>query len=212
LQKYPLGGEIEAIVQASEGDVWVIARNGLFRFGESPRGALIPAERVDPAHAIRLLGSNEVEASLTSRLSVRAEKSSASYARRVALGGRTLFLNEGKDGTAWLGTKSFSRDPNILAALRDRRGYLWAGSSISGLVSTDDEGRQLETELANDLVESLFEDREGNIWVGTNNGLWRFRFGKIFAMTKRDGLSNDRVSSIEATGSSLWVGTQTGPG
>jgi signal transduction histidine kinase/ligand-binding sensor domain-containing protein len=212
LQKYRVGAEVEAIVQSPESDIWVIAQNGLFRFDENRPGELVPAARIDSAHLIRLLASSADQVSLGRNMVIRAAEVSgfASYERKVVLSGHTLFLKEQRNGNAWLGINLFERKENFSIVLRDTRGYLWAGSAISGLIRNSDEGRRLETELANDLVESLFEDREGNIWVGTNNGLSRFRFGKIFPFTKRDGLSSDRVSSVETTGSTVWVGTQTG--
>jgi signal transduction histidine kinase len=209
-QQYRVGADIEAIVETSERGVWVIARNGLYKFGESSRGELLPAQRINVPQIFQLLAAGAGEISLSSRVSMPVEEGAAIYARKVVLGGRTLFLNEGRKGAAWLGIRSFLGDKNVGIGLRDRRGYLWTGSSISGLARTSGDGRQFETELANDLVECLFEDREGNIWVGTNNGLSRFRFGKIFSLTKRDGLSSDRTSSVETTGRTVWVGTQAG--
>ncbi|MBV8550343.1 MAG: hypothetical protein JOY54_03510 [Acidobacteriaceae bacterium] len=208
LQKYRLRTEVEAIVQAPDGDVWVIAQNGLNRFGESRRGELFPAERIDAVHVVRVLASSTDVFPVGPKDVAPAPKGPATYARKIILGNRELFLNQA-DSTAWLAKRSFIGDPSLSAVVRDRRGYIWAGRSDSGLL-TGSEGRENETELADERVESLFEDREGNIWVGTNYGLSRFRFGKIFPLTKRDGLSTDRVSALEATGSTVWVGTQNG--
>jgi signal transduction histidine kinase len=65
-------------------------------------------------------------------------------------------------------------------------------------------------ELTSDLIESMFEDREGDIWVGTNDGLHCYRFGKFSLLTKRDGLTSDKVTSVEAGNQAVWVGTQVG--
>jgi signal transduction histidine kinase/ligand-binding sensor domain-containing protein len=210
-QKYALGSEIEAIVQSSEHNIWVVAQNRLSRFDSGLLTDLVPDEQIDAADVIRLLTSDATEVSLGSTTVVlQAGHDAATYARKIVLNGQTLFLNQGKKNTVWLSKKSFFKGSNISVALHDTRGNVWAGNAESGLLRTNDENGRYESELINDFIESLFEDREGNIWVGSNNGLFRFRRGKISSLTKRDGLSTDIVSSIEATGRTVWVGTQTG--
>ena len=61
--------------------------------------------------------------------------------------------------------------------LRDHEGALWIGTTDRGLVhmhqgKTDVFGRS--DGLSGDFVERIFEDREGNIWVPTIEGLDRF--------------------------------------
>ena len=58
---------------------------------------------------------------------------------------------------------------------------------------------------------SLFEDREGNIWVATVDGLDRFRDFAVPTITVRQGLSSALVESIlAATDGSIWIGTVDG--
>ena len=61
-------------------------------------------------------------------------------------------------------------------------------------------------------VTSLFEDREGSIWVGTRSGeLHRFRNNVFTTFTRRDGLSSDYIYSVyEDDDGILWVGTPEG--
>jgi len=210
LQKYGLGAEIEAIVRASDGDIWVIAQNGLYRFDETPQGKLLPAQRIDSARVISSLASSTDEVSLEQNRLGPVQERAVSYTRRVILDGSIFFLNETQNGPAWLGKHSFFGELDVPIVLRDSRGYVWTANSESGLIRTSAEGGQPETELANDIIESLFQDREGNIWAGTNSGLFRFRFGKIFPLTKGQGLSSDRVSALDTTRSTVWVGTQAG--
>jgi signal transduction histidine kinase/ligand-binding sensor domain-containing protein len=210
LQKLHVGAAIEAIVEAPEGDIWVIAENQIYRFGKISPGNLTPAERIDPVQIARLLASGASNVLLGSQAAPRAIEGPAVQARRLSLSGRTLFLNRGEDGQNWLSRSSSLQQGRFSVVLRDRRGYLWAGGSTEGLVRTNEAGQNLETEVSNDFVESLFEDRERDIWAGTNNGLYRFRFGKVFSLTKRDGLASDKVTSVETSGPTVWVGTQAG--
>jgi signal transduction histidine kinase len=129
---------------------------------------------------------------------------------KVTLSGRPFLLSEGQHGSVWL-TRTTSRNQHTYSVfLHDRRGYLWAANPAAGLIRTSPEGSRAAPELASRLVQSLFEDREGDVWVGATNGLYRFRYGKVFALTTRDGLTNDRVSSVAADGTAVWVGTQSG--
>ena len=97
---------------------------------------------------------------------------------KIEIDGRPLFLNEGHQGKAWP-TQTIS-GTHLPFFLHDRRGYFWAGTSAAGLIRTRGEGSRTTPELASSLIEFLFEDREGDIWVGANNGLYCFRYAKVF--------------------------------
>src|SRR5207253_1462230 len=62
--------------------------------------------------------------------------------------------------------------------LRDRVGGLWIGTTDRGLLHEHRGRTDLFAQsdgLSSNLVRCLFEDREGNIWVATRDGLDRFR-------------------------------------
>jgi ligand-binding sensor domain-containing protein/two-component sensor histidine kinase len=94
--------------------------------------------------------------------------------------------------------------------LTDRKGGLWIGTASHGLVHIF--GGRMDTYtgadgLSGDFVYSLFEDREGNIWATTTNGLDAFRPLPIPTVTGKQGLSDNAVTSVLPTGSTIWVGT-----
>ena len=66
--------------------------------------------------------------------------------------------------------------------------------------------------LSNNTPLSLFEDRERNLWVGTNGGgLNRFRDGSITTYASQEGLSSDVATSVyEDRRGNLWSGTIDG--
>lgn len=84
-----------------------------------------------------------------------------------------------------------------------------AGSELAGRFAfrtfDDDDG------LANPTVECLLQDREGFLWIGTQDGLFRFD-GRRFARFGRDeGLPSSRINALHQTaGGRLYVGTRTG--
>jgi signal transduction histidine kinase/ligand-binding sensor domain-containing protein len=95
--------------------------------------------------------------------------------------------------------------------LRDGRGNFWVGTSGQGLwrVRPATSGKTLvertsaATGFSDDGVTALIEDREGNIWAGTLDGLNRLTPHKMTAV-----LNLGPVSSVDATADGqVWVGT-----
>ena len=61
------------------------------------------------------------------------------------------------------------------------------------------------------MVNVLFEDREGNLWAGSREGLIRLTPKRFFAYTKRQGLTHDNVMSVlEDRAGTMWIGTWGG--
>ena len=55
---------------------------------------------------------------------------------------------------------------------------------------------------------SLFEDREGSLWIGTNGGgLNRLRDGAVTTIGVEEGLSGDQVRAVfQHPDGTVWVG------
>lgn len=63
----------------------------------------------------------------------------------------------------------------------------------------------------NFIINRIFEDRDGVIWIGSREGLIKFQKGKYTKYTTADGLPNDFVRIIlEDRSGKLWVGTNKG--
>ena len=101
-----------------------------------------------------------------------------------------------------------------LRMIRDRDGGLWIGTLDRGLLHFH-HGRvdvfSQSDGLSGNWVRNLFEDREGNIWVATDNGLDRFRDLAVSTFFLRHGRSQARPwSLLAAKDGSVWVGTPDG--
>jgi signal transduction histidine kinase len=59
---------------------------------------------------------------------------------------------------------------------------------------------------------TALEDRDGNLWIGSRSGLFRYQTGTGFVrFSRQDGLPDDDVSALfEDREGSLWVGTRSG--
>ena len=66
--------------------------------------------------------------------------------------------------------------------------------------------------LATSTILSLLEDREGNLWIGTESGgVNLLKDTKFTTYTVRNGLSSDLVKSIyEDQHGNIWIGTDGG--
>ena len=106
------------------------------------------------------------------------------------------------------------RDVDSNKLLRDRDGGLWIGTVQRGLIHVHNGRADVFTKsdgLSGDIVMSLFEDREGNVWVATTGGLDRFRELPATTISVKQGLSSDVVTSLVASADdSIWVATYAG--
>ena len=69
-----------------------------------------------------------------------------------------------------------------------------------------------EDEGLNNLsVHTVLQDHRGFLWVGTQNGLYRYDGVSFLAFGKAEGLPSDRVEAVYETGDgTLWVSTDKG--
>ncbi len=68
---------------------------------------------------------------------------------------------------------------------------------------------QVETKNIDQNIRSIFQDRNGNYWFGTNaNGVYRFDGKNLIQYTITDGLSDNQIQSIQEDElGNLWFGT-----
>ena len=116
----------------------------------------------------------------------------------IAIGGATSGLWNFKDGTwrRFNGLNFDSQHLDIWSLLGDRRGSIWIGAAGKGLYRVVD-GRVDHFDhtdgLSDDTVGGLFEDREGSIWVATEEGVEQFFDQPITPFTAREGLPHDHA-------------------
>ncbi len=113
---------------------------------------------------------------------------------------------------------------SVMCILQDQRGFMWFCTE-DGLDRYD--GYEFKvyrhipsdpTSISSNYITAIYEDRSGNLWVGTNGGGlnefdWKTETFKRYLPNPDDpsSLSNDRVLTIyEDHNQVLWVGTAGG--
>ncbi|MGD0812481.1 MAG: two-component regulator propeller domain-containing protein, partial [Verrucomicrobiota bacterium] len=96
----------------------------------------------------------------------------------------------------------------------DSHGVVWVGTPGAGLARyKNGEFTWLRKTdgLVSDAITSLYEDTEGSLWVGTQNGLSQITDVRFPIYSAREGLPSSSVVSVSArrTGG-LWVTTEKG--
>jgi len=105
---------------------------------------------------------------------------------------------------------------HIAPLYEDSRGVLWC-YAYKG-IATYDRGKYDYLSEGNNIpieyIQTVIEDREGNIWVGTNgNGLLRFRDGRFTPIGIAEGLLGENIWSVfEDSRHRKWIGTLGGGG
>lgn len=234
-----LNGPVVRMAEAGDDTIWAIVRNGVSRFrngrwervgtqyGLSSQVSFLGLY-IDHAGNVWLGSSAGV---LVLKAGAERFELSSSPFRRV------LAFTEDSAGTIWVTDygNAFrpldeARSPSLLPPglssavngsriIRDGRGNLWVGTLGSGLllVPRSNSGVFLPVESLtvwrglSSVVWSLLQDREGNIWVGTEDGLARISESSIVSLSRYDGrrLSFVRALTVERDGS-VWVATANG--
>ncbi|HEV2802254.1 MAG TPA: two-component regulator propeller domain-containing protein [Pyrinomonadaceae bacterium] len=94
----------------------------------------------------------------------------------------------------------------------DRNNSLWVGTTSEGLYHIHDgvaDRYGMEHGLSGKSVSHMYEDRESNLWVVTENGVDMFRDTPVVSFTTSEGLSAGGAGSVLALrDGSIWVGNQ----
>ena len=139
-------------------------------------------------------------------------------------GGAVNALAEDEAGRVWIGTEAglFVTDGDRVQAFGqktgrvdflygDRAGMLWAGTA-QGLTRIDPVKGAAELLRSGDVFLSAAEDREGDLWLGTESGgLAVLRDRKFSTLTAEEGLTDEYVLALaQAPNGHVAAGTKGG--
>lgn len=182
------GGYISAIYEDRDHDLWIASMAGLWQWSRHTR--------IDPAvQGVEFHSLARFDDSLLVSINREIDQIENSALRPSRLSGlpttiKPTFLLTDRDGALWLGTQ----DAGLLHTFA---GHMDSFTPVDG--------------LSGSFVRDLFEDREGDVWVATPNGLDRFRAFTITRLSVHEGLSTDTVYSVlAARDGGIWVATAAG--
>jgi diguanylate cyclase (GGDEF)-like protein len=200
-----LGGN--ALFESRDGSLWIGTIKGLSRIRDG---------KLTVYSAEGRLGNSYIAA-----ISEDDESLLLSSGTRLSLSNKEVLVNRFKDGkvlpfTIRGGTtKSAPQPVYTMAIYRDPSGTLWFGTAI-GLFKIPPAGYYTAgwQRTVNFPVDSIFDDRHGNLWLGGSTpGLTQFRIrdGRVTHFTKRDGLFDGFLSHVlEDDEGNLWISTGDG--
>jgi signal transduction histidine kinase/ligand-binding sensor domain-containing protein len=93
----------------------------------------------------------------------------------------------------------------------DHDGYAWAsdrtGVFRAGAAEVHEPAQRMGVEqgLSGRKIQALFEDREHNVWVGTESGLDRFRAPRLRAAAMPEQLTSNSIPIAGGAGASVWA-------
>jgi ligand-binding sensor domain-containing protein/signal transduction histidine kinase len=193
------GNRIQSLLADREGSLWIGTDDGLARWAEGKLERLPVTDPLASASVLSLMEDHEGNLWAGTESDglhiLRDQRFRIFDAREGLSSGATTAIVEDSAGTLWVGTQE-----NGLNALRRRGNQLVQVRNWT-----------VGNGLASNVILSLAAGPQGDVWVGTPDGLNRIRGNTVATFTSIDGLPDDFIRSllIDADGS-LWIGTRRG--
>ena len=142
--------------------------------------------------------------------------------KRIYIGSIDGLYRRDKDSLFYFGRQNKALTYRIVSIVNTRDGLLWVGrSSDSILVLKDDKpvaGIPLGTTLPGKICKTMYSNKPGEIWIGTDKGLnklsYRFSNEKLvynnIYFSTADGLIGEQVNDITIKNDTVYVATTGG--
>ncbi len=187
-----------SITEGTDGQLWVTTEQGFNRYDPEP-------ERV----------GDEVQNSFTPF--IFKDQVPETRGAVTAPGKDGLWIGSG-EGLGLLRNGRYSAFPDIenpvTSLLTDRSGHLWVAVLEESLFRLSPDGQQVEQfdegdGLPDRVVVFLLEDRDGTLWIGTDEGIVLYN-GTTFTPFAEDAFSDYVVSFAEDAAGNMWITDESG--
>lgn len=224
-------GYMVGLLEDDAGTIWAAGRPGLHRFRDGRWEKIGPERGLAAGSALGVFEDSRKRLWVaTGEMVYRSVDRGATFEAVEALDGTGNFwpkFSEDASGAIWItdvrtGFRRLGEGPvgtgplhgRGIQLLHDRRRQLWVATLGQGLwrvreplsSTTRVDSITARDGLSSDTVRSIFEDREGNVWVGTYAGLHRFSPRRVMPITD---LGSARAVTATADGS-VWIATNAG--
>jgi signal transduction histidine kinase/ligand-binding sensor domain-containing protein len=181
--------DIGAIISDREGAIWIGASTGLYRARKQLITAYSTGQGLLGKEVYPLLETRSGDILIGTMEGLSRFRAGRSIQQLPPLFGLTL----------------------AQALWEDPRGRLWVGH-IGGLHWYENGKSKKASATALGTTYAIRPDRQGQVWVGGGDGLFKFNHDQITAhYTTKNGLPNNQVKVIhEARDGALWLGTYGG--
>ena len=187
-----------ALVEDLDGNLWIGGSNCLTRWRPGSSATFIPPalRRADNLAGVSALAVTR-DGSIWSGI---ARKGHGMGLQQWVKGSWRPFDAPGLKG----------EELQVGALLVDSANALWVGTESQGIYRIHEGKAEHFTSangLSSDTVTGFYEDREGNIWVATTEGIDSFRDLAVLTFSTRDGLSFNLANSVlAARDGAVWIG------
>lgn len=193
------GNRIQALLADREGALWVGTNRGLARIVNGRVDRLPVTDSLATASVVSLLEDREGNlwvGTETSGLHVLRDQRFTSIGAQEGLSeDATTTVVEDTAGKLWVGTNGGGLNALRLVAARAGEAPQYAVPDV----------------LLSKVILSLAPGHDGELWVGTPDGLNRIRGSAVDSVTSADGLPDDFIRSLLVDrDNSVWVGTRRG--
>src|SRR5262245_17393661 len=189
-----------ALAAGSDGTLWFGNSNALVRWRAGSSSVYLPPQ-LQPTE--NLSGIAALAIASDGAVWVGMIRSGTGLGlQRLQQGGFNPVAVSGFDGTAVA----------VSVLFMDRDKAMWIGTEGQGiyrLVDDQIDRFQVADGLSGDSVKAFYQDREGNVWVATSEGIDCFRKTAMVSFSVREGLTANQAASVLADrNGTIWVANE----
>lgn len=225
---------VYSIIQDRNGYMWFGTEGGVSKFNGSRFINYTPDEGLAQNH-VRAIhedkNGNIWFGTDNGGISRLTKNSFRNFSARDGIGSKKILcIYEDESGALWFGTEEggisvfknnkFStittkeglHSNTIRTIFRDSKGHLWFSSGVAGggvCVKRNNEFSYFsEKDGLSDVVITIAEDNDGNIWFGTISGVIIYNRNDFKTYSAKDGLTDKAVISLYCDKNNImWIGT-----